>query len=216
MGRQHLQTLLLGVGFLFAALRVQAQVVPGNGPTKTQCGTAAHAFAADPHHSGALETLPACGKTGGPPLARAFHNARFETSGTELERFYTALGSMRDPEVFASALSVMQDPAATPQARATAILIAVAQHDNALSPPVDVSFSDLITLSNKSKCRLLHATDASYRSISPLPADYLQQFRQAIQGLLGSPDTPTLVRAVADCAQSALAKTQSVKPESRS
>jgi hypothetical protein len=195
---------------------VQAQVVPGNGPTKTQCGTAAQAFEANPHNSGALETLPACGKMGGRPLARAFHTARFETSGTELERFYAALGSMRDPEVFASALSVMQDPAATPQARATAILIAMAQHDNALSPPIDVSFSDLITFSNSSKCRLLDATDASYRSVSPLPDDYLQQLRLAIQGLLGSPDTPTVVRAFADCAKSALAETQSVKPEPRS
>jgi len=181
-----------------------AQTIPGPPPTASECQASARALAGGARDGTGWESLPGCGKTGGVALARAFDGARFETDAAYLQRLYGAMASLRDPAVFATALSVMQDLAASAPARATAILIAVAQHDNALSLPLNLSFTDVISPVGSARCRLVPTSDASYRSSSPLPADYRQQLGKAILRVDGSPDTPDLVRSFVQCARPAL------------
>jgi hypothetical protein len=183
-----------------------AQVVPPGptapGPSSSECQAAAAALAGGARGA-EWESLPGCGKVGGRALARALEAARHETDAAYLDRLYGNMASIKDPAVFAASLAVMQDPAASPEARATAILVAVAQHDNALSLPVTVSLKDLLGGTATSQCRLVPTSHASYRSSSPLPADYLQQLGKAMLQLKASADTPDLVRNFIECVRPA-------------
>jgi hypothetical protein len=64
--------------------------------------------------------------------------------------------------------------------------------------------SELMSDSKSQHCRVVHTTDASYRSVSPLPPGYLKTLQAANQDLLHSPDTPALVRKVAKCVHPAI------------
>lgn len=203
MKHRNLRAALLLVGAPLSGLPLEAQRVPGTPPTSRQCAAAAAALARGARDGAGWEYLPGCGKAGGVPLAKAFQAARFETDPAYLQRLYGAMGSMRDSAVFATALSVMQDSAASAPARATAILIAVAQHNDNLGLPLNVSFTEAIA-PPAGQCRLLPVSDAGYRSMSPLPADYREQLGRAILQVRASPNTPDLVRTFVYCARPAL------------
>jgi hypothetical protein len=139
MRHHYLCTLKLGVALSLLNQTVHAQVVPGPRPTAAQCNSSVQVLSSNPRDTSALETLPGCGKAGGVALGKPFRAARSETDKQHLEELYRALGSIRDPEVFTSALSIMKDPGASAESRATAIFVAVAQHDNALVVPINLS-----------------------------------------------------------------------------
>ncbi len=203
-------TLSLGliVSLSLIGLSLQAQVVQGSKPTKAECKNAENSFATNPDAPIAFQTLPGCGRTGGKALARAFGAARAETNTAKLDEYYRSLTTIRDPEVFASAISVIKDPSASASARATAILIAVAQHDNALSPPINIPFRDLIS-SDQPNCRLVHSTDSGYQSSSPLAPGSIDQLRGALADVRNSSSSPTLVQAFAECALAAVGRPKS-------
>lgn len=186
---------MLGTG----PVLLNAQIIPGPPPTAAECRSAERALVQG--NRAGLEILPGCGSDGGFALARALLDARSETDPAYLGRLYGAMSSIRDPAVFGTALNVILDQKASDQVRATAILIAVSQHDVSLTPRLNVSFADLISPASKASCRLSWASDQSYRSKSRLPSAYFEQFGKALLQLLSAPATPAMVRKFAECAR---------------
>jgi hypothetical protein len=169
------------------------------------CSRAATALANGARDGSGWEHLPDCGSAGARALARAFRAARAESDVHYLGNLYSAMASVRDPAVFSTALEVMQDQSAGERARATAILIAVAQHTRRLGLPLSFPYEEAMSSSDGERCRLVPLRGTSrYRSSSPLPSDYLQQLGSAIENVIHSPVSPALVRGFADCARRAL------------
>lgn len=172
------------------------------------CSNAATALTNGARDGSGWEHLPDCGSAGARALARAFRAAGADSDVHYLGNLYSAMASVRDPAVFSTALEVMQDQSAGERARATAILIAVAQHTRRIGLPLSFPYQEAMSSSDGERCRLvpLRGTSA-YRSSSPLPSDYLQQLGSAIEHVTNSPASPALVRGFAACARRALSGT---------
>jgi hypothetical protein len=197
---------LLAVGFLnlsAGTTLLGAQTIPGSyRPTPAQCREAAKILVDKASDDWRWQILPSCGKAGGRDLAKALQTARSETDPAYLERLYGAMANIRDPEIFAVALAVMQDDGASAWARSTAILIAVAQHDNAVGLPLNLSLTDAL---RSGRCRLLPYTHAGYRTATPLPANYRDQLGKALLDVSADPTTPEPVKTFVNCARPLLA-----------
>lgn len=174
-----------------------AQVVPGSyQPTPVECREAAKSLVNRASDNARWQVLPDCGRSGGRVLAKGLRDARSETDLAYLERLYGAMANIRDPDVFHAALAVMQDEGASAQARSTAILIAVEQHDNAVGLPLNLPFAEAL---RSGQCRLVPFTHAGYRSTTPLPATYLAQLGRTLLDVSAAPGTPDLVKIFVNC-----------------
>lgn len=195
--------LVVGVAQLsIGATFLRSQVVPGSyRPTPIECREAAKSLVDRTSNDARWQTLPACGKAGGRELAEALKDARSETDPTYLERLYGAMATTRDPDVFAAALTIMQDAGASAQARSTAILIAVAQHNNAVALPLNLSLAEAL---QAGRCRLLPINHAVYRSTNPLPVNSRAQLGGALLDVSAAPGTPSLVKTFVDCTRSVM------------
>lgn len=181
---------------------LSAQAVPGTyRPKPAACREAAKILVDRTNDDWRWQILASCGRAGGRELARALQEARSETDPAYLERLYGAMAPIRDPDVFAAALAVMQDDGASAEARATAILIAVRQHNYRVGLPLNLSLTEAL---QSGQCRLVpYTTHGSYRSSTPLPADYQTQLGKALLHLSAAPDTPGLVKTFVDCSRTA-------------
>jgi hypothetical protein len=207
MQRYYFTAVLLALSTLVFRMPLAAQTIPARPASPSECTSAEAALAAGNRNGSGWERLPDCGSRGGQALAAALRAGRTDADAKYLERLYGAMSSLRDPAVFTAALEVMQDPAASPEARATAVLIAFAQHDRGLSPRLNVSFKDLISGRELNRCPLAAATDVGgYRSESALPPDYLQQLRKATDQVAESSTTPPVVRKFAKCASRSISQ----------
>jgi hypothetical protein len=205
MKHRYLTAILLLVSAPLTGLVLEAQTIPGSPPSSKECAAAAAALSAGARDGAGWERLPECGALGGRALATAFRSARNETDTDYLGHLYGAMAALRDPHVFASALEVMQDPGASSAARATAILVAVAQHHRGWGLPLQVSFADAVTASPGESCRIVAvAGDPEYRSATSLPADYVQQLGKALDRVVADASTPPLVRSFAGCGRRAI------------
>jgi hypothetical protein len=197
---------LLAAGFLSLTAYgvLGAQTVQGGGfqPSPTDCSTAAQALAAGTPEWPTWDYLPACGRVGGRALATALRSARSSSDLGYLERLYGAAASMRDPDLFESALDVLQDETGSNQARSTAILIALAQHDNAVGLPLNLSLTDAL---RSGRCRLLPYTHAGYRTATPVPANYRDRLGKALLDVSADPTTPEPVKTFVNCTRPLLA-----------
>jgi hypothetical protein len=180
---------------------LSAQAVPGTyRPKPAQCREAAKILVDRTNDDWRWQILASCGRAGGRDLARALQEARSETDPAYLERLYGAMAPIRDPDVFAAALAVMQDDGASAPARATAILIAVSQHNDRVGLPLNLSLPEAL---RSGHCRLVpYISHGSYRSSSPLPANYQMQLGKALLHLSAAPDTPDLVKVFVNCSRS--------------
>jgi hypothetical protein len=180
-----------------------AQIVPGRPWTAEECAGAAAELARGEREGIRWPGLAGCGLVGSVALVRAFRAARLETDTAYLRELYGTMARLRDSAIFQTALEVMQDSRATNQARGTAILTAVKQHDRCRTYPLGLSFGEVVTGSSGTGCRLvgncIHVHQ--FQSPSPLPADYVQQFGAAIDRLLDAGRTPAVVRDLAGCAR---------------
>lgn len=204
MMRSYVCAMILIASAPAAGLAVAAQTVPGRPPGSEYCNRAAAALARGARDVVSWQLLPSCGRAGAIAMANAFRAARSETDLAYLEKLYGAMGSSRHPAVFAAALEVMQEPSASAPARATAVLIAAAQHDRRLALPLNLSFSEVMAPSTAERCRLLPTFGGNYRSASPLPRDYLERLGTAVSRIVADPGTPQLVKSVVRCARPAL------------
>lgn len=194
---------------LIAELVLSGLLLPPSGvaaqdawrPSTEQCRAAATALTHGARDGTGWERLVDCGDIAGNALASALHAARSETDVDYLARLYSAIARVRHPAVFTSTLDVMRDPAASVPARATAILMALSQHEPGRGLPPSVPFREAVTSSAGEGCQLVRFGRTLYRSSTPLPADYREQLVNATEQL-GS--APTLVRALAGCASRAV------------
>jgi hypothetical protein len=201
--RRFLVVVLICSAIRGADSEAVGQVSPSS--SGERCANAARALAQGARDGSGWEHLPDCGSTGAKALAQAFGEARAESDVDYLGNLYTAMASVRDPAVFSMALEVMQDQTAGERARATAILIAVAQHTRRIGLSLDFLYQEAMTSSDAERCRLVPIRGATkYRSDAPLPGDYLQQFGSAVENVIHSPASPALVRGFAGCARRAL------------
>lgn len=200
MNKGSIMRYLLAVGFLnlsAGTTLLGAQTIPGSyRPAPAECREAAKILVDKASDDWRWQILPSCGRAGGRELAKALQDARTETDPAYLQRLYGAMANIRDPDVFRAAMAVMEDEGASAQARSTAILVAVAQHDNAVGLPLNLSLADAL---RSERCRMLPFTHAGYRSTTPLPADYREQLGRALLNLSAAPGTPDLVKTFVDC-----------------
>jgi len=181
---------------LSASSNLNAQSLPH--PTAKECEAAASSLAQGSDSSG-WERLVDCGEMAGPAFAKAIIAAGSQTDVSYLGRLYSAVARVRHPAIFNSALEVMKDPAASGPARATAILMALSQHEPGWGLPPSVSYSQAVTSKGSASCRMVRFQKQLYRSSTPLPASYLQQLAHATEQLSTSSSPPS-VQALARCA----------------
>jgi hypothetical protein len=200
MNEGSIMRYLVAVGFLNLSVGTTflgAQTIPGSyQPTPAECREAAEILIDKTSDDWRWQILASCGREGGRDLAKALQAARFETDPAYLERLYGAMANIRDPEIFAAALAVIQDAGASAPARSTSILIAVAQHDNGVGLPLNLSLAEAL---RSGKCRLAPITHAGYRSATPLPASYQDQLGKALLDLRAAAGTPQLVKTFVHC-----------------
>jgi hypothetical protein len=165
-------------------------------PTQQECQAAAKSLRDRGSEDGSWQNLPDCGRAGGRELAKALREAGSETDAVYLERLYGAAANIRDPDIFHAAMAVIQDAGASAQARSTAILILVEQHDNRVGLPLNLSLTEAL---RSGQCRLVPFTLSSYRSAAELPSGYLQQLGKALLDLSTAQGTPDLVAKFANC-----------------
>jgi hypothetical protein len=168
-------------------------------PSAEQCQAAATALAQGARHGTGWERLVDCGDIAGNALAEALRAASSETDVDYLARLYSAIARVRHPAIFRGTLEVMRDPAASVPARATAILMALSQHEPGWGVPPSLPFREVVTspASTAEICQLVRFRRTLYRSSTPLPADYREQLVNATEQL-GS--APPVVRGLARCA----------------
>lgn len=191
------QLVLSGLVLITSALGAQH---PGP-PSVQECEAAANALTQGARNMSQWGRLLDCGDVAGNALAQAVRAASSETDVDYLGRLYSAVVRVRHPAVFQSALDVMRDPAASIPARATAILMAVSQHEPSRGLPPSRSFREAVTSSAGEPCQLVRFGRNMYRSSTPLPADYLRQLVNAAEQLTSAPPA---VRALAGCASRVL------------
>jgi hypothetical protein len=164
--------------------------------TQEDCRAAAKSLRNRASEDASWQNLPDCGRAGGLELAKALREARAETDVVYLERLYGAAANIRDPDIFGAAMAVIQDEGASAQARSTAILILVEQHDNRVGLPLNVSLTEAL---RSGECRLVPFPLSSYRSATELPPGYLAQLGKALLDLSAAQGTPDLVAKFANC-----------------
>jgi hypothetical protein len=177
------------------ASALSAQRIPGTyHPTSAQCRRGEKALTDRKSESWEWQLLSRCGSAGGRVMAKALRDGRLETDLMYLERLYDAMGGAWIPTIFEAALTVMQDRGASPEARSTAVLIAVAPVDNALALPLNLSPSEAL---RSGQCRLLPISDAGPRAAVAPGA--VARLGKVLYDLSGDPHTPPLLQAFVAC-----------------
>ncbi|HEX2248711.1 MAG TPA: hypothetical protein VHH32_00095, partial [Gemmatimonadales bacterium] len=193
---------LVTAGFLglTATTLLPAQTIPGPPfrPSPADCRAGANALTDRTSDDWRWQLLPNCGSYGARVLARALRSARAEIDPDYLDRLYGAMAVMRNPDVFEAALTLMQDEQASAEARSTAVLIAVAQHDADVGLPLNLLLPDALRTGS---CRLLPIVHGGHRVTAPLPADYLSRLGAALYRLSADQDTPDLLETFVNCAR---------------
>jgi hypothetical protein len=192
------QLVLSGLVVTTSALGAQH---PGP-PSAQECEAAATALTQGARNMSQWGRLLDCGDVAGNALSKAVRAASSETDVDYLGRLYSAVVRVRHPAVLQSTLDVMRDPAASVPARATAILMAVSQHDPMRGLPLNLSYREVVTSSDAAEdCQLRRIGRNLRRSSTLLPADYLRQLVNTTEQLA---DAPPVVRALAACANRVL------------
>jgi hypothetical protein len=137
-----------------------------------------------------------------PAIAEAVQELRKESgpSGTTDRVLVYAL-NFRAPEIFDAALEVAGDGAATPYARITAMMIVVAQHDNAILIGGVRGFRRVYTTPLGERCSYDVLTDRSYRLERSLAADYRARAATTLGRIRTAPQESLLLRRFAACAE---------------
>jgi hypothetical protein len=194
---------LFALGILpatFSAL--VAQGAPGTPPSATECADAAAALSAGGRLQSAWNLLPSCGTSGASALAAAVSATTSEADTSYLRDLYGVAASIKDPAILAAAGTVVSDPGATQAARVTAILLLVAQFDNAIMARFSVPWGALLT-GSYADCPFAVAT-RYYAGRRQLQADSSQRVASALDQARNDGSAPGAVRALAQCARTVL------------
>jgi hypothetical protein len=137
-----------------------------------------------------------------PAIAEAVRELRKESgaSGTTDRVLVYAL-NFRAPEIFDAALEVAGDGSATPHARVTAMMIVVAQHDNAILLGGVRGFRRVYTVPLGERCSYDVLTDRSYRFERPLAQDYRVRAAATFERIQTDSQESLLLRRFAGCAE---------------
>ena len=143
-----------------------------------------------------------CGAYLVPAIAEAVRELRKESgaSGTTDRVLVYAL-NFRAPEIFDAALEVAGDGSATPHARVTAMMIVVAQHDNAILLGGVRGFRRVYTVPLGERCSYDVLTDRSYRFERPLAQDYRVRAAATFERIQTDSQESLLLRRFAGCAE---------------
>lgn len=135
----------------------------------------------------------------GSEVAMGMRASRASSDVVELDSITRPAFSLRDAEVFAAALEIAGDPAASSEARVFALRSLIW----ARAPGFRLSYADLTVLDGKpSRCLGLPPyLGFTYRRGAPLPNDYDLRIRGLTAALRSDPGTPAVVRAAALCAE---------------
>ena len=153
-----------------------------------------------------VRTVNRCGTFGGAAIATGLLALAHETNVRRLETFMNVADSWRDSAVYSSALRVLADDGASPEARVYAI-----RHLLALTQP-NMSYTyrglvmgDSIGLAVRRTgtlgwaCGGVMVTGRTRRFGSALPADYVAKSVSALDAVKSDPSAPVSVRNAAGC-----------------
>lgn len=169
---------LFAIGILPAFSALVAQGAPGTPPSAAECADAAAALSAGGRVQSAWNFLPSCGTSGASALAAAVSATTSEADTSYLRDLYGVAASIKDPAILAAAGTVVSDPGATQAARVTAILLLVAQFDNAIMARFSVPWGALLT-GSYADCPFAVATQY-YAGRRQLQADSSQRVASAL------------------------------------
>lgn len=143
-----------------------------------------------------------CGPSLVPAIAEAIRELKTESGASRTtDRVLVYALNFRAPEIFDAALEVAGDGAATPHARITAMMIVVAQHDNAVLIGGVRGFRRVYTVPLGERCSYDVLTDRSYRLERSLAADYRARASATLERIRRAPQESLLLRRFAACAE---------------
>jgi hypothetical protein len=118
-----------------------------------------------------------------------------------VERILVYALNFRSPDIFNASLEVVGDESATSYGRITAMMIMVAQHDNAILIGGVRGFRRVYTIPMTERCSYDVLSDKGYHVEQPLPADYRTRATAALSRVRTSQHESPLIRRFAGCAE---------------
>ena len=146
----------------------------------------------DPHSAWAYEQIARCGTQGGAAVAAATRAARQLSDTEALDRITSTALYLLDGQVIQAALEIVEDRAATKQARVFAFRTLIL----AVSPGRVLTYEQLSGQDCFGLPRSLHH---QVESGAPLPADFHERIRLAAERVGGDAEAAHEVRRAAVC-----------------
>jgi hypothetical protein len=179
-----------------------AQVIPAEPMTAAECQAAASTIRPTDPSGASWSRVAQCGSVGGTALANALDAARTATDSVYLRSLLSVGSRIRDPNLFAMALGIANDRAASDASRIIAMLIALQQVDNHNDLAMGLSWSQTVTDPWGTSCRQLvpEHEGARYNSETALPANAAVQLGARLDSVIfAAPPNSPAVTDVAKC-----------------
>lgn len=143
-----------------------------------------------------------CGEYLIPAVSDAVRRLKTEgRASRRVDRVLVYALNIRSPEIFNAALEVADDASGTAYGRITAMMIVVAQHDNAILIGGVRGFRHVYTVPLGERCPYDLLTDRGYRLEQPMPADYRIRAAKTLRRVHTSAQESLLVRRFAACTE---------------
>ena len=181
----------------------KAQTISAPPITDAQCAAAVSDLNAG-QTTGQWDILGQCGEAGTAAVVAALRAARSNTDSSYLKRLKTLASSIRHPDMLLASQEVALDNTAGVGARAISLLILLAQYDNSLVLPFNLSWTKFTTVPMKSACRLYHAEDAQYAQQVAMQSDYLTTVASTADQIAHNGTEPAVLRDLASCVRTSV------------